>query len=1126
MLRMVNKRRFPNLIYITPLLAPVFTFVVMIVLIAFAVITTQVNRQDMLSAEMHNLDSLSETLAQQTQRIVFSSDLMVAALQERIESAGIKTSEELYRFVATQSMHEIMKDMVIHATDIEALNFADASGRLVSSRTWPPNKVNVADRKYFIALSQGAKSYISEPIKSRLTGQEIIILGHRMDTQGGTFLGIVFTAISTHRFKKLFADVAKGGGQSTRLFLFRRDGQLIAAQSTTANNILEEQAVWKSVANEVERTDKIDFYQTYDKDSMLLALQNVLGYPLSIVLIRSEEEVLAQWRSLSLLIYVFTAGLMVMALFAARVFQRLTKTRLQLTVFAHQQAQANAELEIINRRLTETQHFAQMGQWEIDLLTHEVVWSDEVYAILELVKAETTASYDLFLSYVHPDDRAALENAYQMSITRKEIYQLTHRLLMLDGRIKYIIGRGRTDYDNTGNPVYSTGSIQDISALRMAEDKLRDSHEKYQRLVDDIGDQFVIFSLRPEDAQFTYASSGVGRIFGIPRDAVLGRIWRNLVDWSPGSIDTASCIVAELQSAAGSSRHFEASFRHHDGNERTISVAIHPVKDASDDLIAIEGIIENITKRKQAEEDLRVTRNAAESSRHMLQLVLDNIPVRVFWKDRELKYMGCNKLFAYDAGFQEPNELLGHNDFDMAWKNEAKQYQADDFRVMETDAPQLGYEEPQTTSEGQRIWLRTSKIPLKDDGKVFGILGTYEDITQRKQVEDDLRIARNAAESANHAKSAFLANMSHEIRTPMNAILGFTHMLLRNQPSPEQSDKLKNIASAGGHLMAILNDVLDLSKIEAGRMTLSPITFQPAVLLENLRVMFADRLAVKGIEMRVETTDLPAALIGDEVRLSQALINFLGNATKFTDHGYVTLRARALTESEDDVLMIFEVQDTGIGIAEDKLGAVFNAFEQADNSMTRKYGGTGLGLAITRSLASLMGGDVGVKSVPGEGSSFWLTAQLGKVVCETVALPEVKNVGEMVLGDCSGWRVLLAEDEPLNQQLAVDILSEFMGLQVDVADNGAIALEMASKSGYDVILMDMQMPTMNGLEATQKIRQLPSYKRTPILAMTGNAFAEDRRRCFDAGMDDFIAKPFTPDQLIETLRRWLKQLAA
>jgi PAS domain S-box-containing protein len=404
-----------------------------------------------------------------------------------------------------------------------------------------------------------------------------------------------------------------------------------------------------------------------------------------------------------------------------------------------------------------------------------------------------------------------------------------------------------------------------------------------------------------------------------------------------------------------------------------------------------------------------------------------------------------------------------------------------------------------------------------------------EDTVERRTRQ--LAEASQRAEAASLAKSAFLANMSHEIRTPLNAMIGMAHLIRREGLSPRQADRLFKLEAAARHLLDVLNAVLDLSKIEAGKMALEAVPLSVESTVANVLSMLDDRAEAKQLRLSSQVDPMARNLVGDPTRLQQALLNYASNAIKFTrQQGSVSIRALVAEQDEASALLRFEVQDTGIGIAADVLPTLFEAFEQADASTTRQAGGTGLGLAITRRLAAMMGGEAGATSRPGTGSTFWFTARLRRALPMMTGdgppgLDNNKSAEHALRRRHTGTRVLLAEDNVINAEVALALL-ENVGLVVDLAEDGATAVDMALARDYRLVLMDMQMPRLDGLDASRALRLRHSSSAMPIIAMTANAFAEDKARCQAAGMDDFVSKPVDPQALYRMLLHWLDRSPA
>jgi PAS domain S-box-containing protein len=532
-------------------------------------------------------------------------------------------------------------------------------------------------------------------------------------------------------------------------------------------------------------------------------------------------------------------------------------------------------------------------------------------------------------------------------------------------------------------------------------------------------------------------------------------------------------------------------------------------------------LTEDITLRKQSESALFRIQNT-------FQIAIDAMPQRVFWKDREGRYLGCNQGFAEDAGLRSPAEVIGRTDHELVWWEHAVQFQPDDAAVRESGVARLNFEEALTISEGAR-WVRMSKIPLRDaTGTMFGCLGVFQDITDERARGEELRRARDAAEKASRIKSEFLASMSHELRTPMHGILGMVELVLESQLNQDQKECLDAIQSSAKVLLHIINDILDLSKIEAGKLQLAPEPFQLSVFLKSSLRLLESSAKGKGLEFSLTVEDgTPEFWRGDQVRLAQILTNLVGNAVKFTpEDGKIGVRAKAFGEADGWGILVLEVTDTGIGISKSKQETIFDAFTQADGATTKQFGGTGLGLTITRQLAELMSGRISVSSDLGKGSTFTCTCRLEVLTEEAFgALTVTQQEGGNELTRnrmIEPLEILLVEDNPVNQRIGQRLL-EREGATVTLANDGWEALELLDREGlharFDMVLMDCLMPVMNGWDATRAIRQREegSDKHLSVVAITASVMESDRRRCIESGMDDVLAKPIEREHLRKVL---------
>ncbi|MES2786801.1 MAG: PAS domain S-box protein [Pseudomonadota bacterium] len=616
--------------------------------------------------------------------------------------------------------------------------------------------------------------------------------------------------------------------------------------------------------------------------------------------------------------------------------------------------------------------------------------------------------------------------------------------------------------------------------------------------------------------QITYANRAATELMGYTVEELLAL---RIDDLDPNCNDERVAAMHRKLVNASGPINFHARFHTRSGQNIYIDVTIS-LAEADDRQVYIASFKDVTGQTLAAQETQR--------QRELMSALIDSIPDMVVYRDPNGVHLGCNAAFAELSGIPQA-DLVGHSAVELFPKARADIINSRDRIVFES-LRKDSIEDKVYYPSGRTAIMETIRSPLRDaKGNLLGVVAIGRDVTARKKAEEEMRQAKDLAEEATRMKTDFLANMSHEIRTPMNAVIGMSHLALKTELTPRQRDYITKVQSSGQHLLGIINDILDFSKVEAGKVGIERAVFTLDPLLSGVGDLIAEKISAKGLALGFDVAaDVPQGLVGDSLRVRQILINYANNAVKYTESGSVVIAVRVVERDADSVLLRLAVTDTGIGLSQKQQSRLFQSFQQADTSTTRKYGGTGLGLAISRKLANLMGGDVGVESEVGHGSTFWFTARLGLDNSAAATTPQAvltpappALIEPDRMAAVRGARVLVVEDNEINQQVAREILQD-AGLVVDVAANGLIALTMVQAQAYDLVLMDMQMPVMDGVTATAEIRSMPGFDHLPIVAMTANALQRDRDRCLQAGMVDFITKPIDPEHMLDALLKWMR----
>ncbi|HZY88753.1 MAG TPA: PAS domain S-box protein, partial [Gemmataceae bacterium] len=757
------------------------------------------------------------------------------------------------------------------------------------------------------------------------------------------------------------------------------------------------------------------------------------------------------------------------------------------------------EKEEETRRILETAHDAFVA---MDSGGRILDWNGQAEATFGWPRAEALGR-PLVETVIPPAGRTALRDSLSRFRRADDAGLLNRRFeitaLHRDGR-EFPVEMSVAPQCRAGGWVFNA-FLHDISERKRAEAERARLTDRLRLLLECSGEG--IYGI-DTDGRCTFINPAGAALVGWRPEELLGRDMHEALhharpDGSPYPAE--QCPIVRAFRAGQSCRADEEVFWRRDGTAFPVRYSSHPLRDGE----AIRGaviVFTDVTEPTRVAEELR-------QSHEQFRGAFDNAPIGKALVAPDGRWLKVNSALSEIVGYSE-EELLARNFQSITHPDDLDADLALMRQVLDGTRRSYEMEKRYFHKGGHVVWVLLCVSLVRDrQGRPLYFVSQIQDVSQRRQDEAELRQAKEAAEAASRAKSEFLANMSHEIRTPMNAILGMTELTLATELAPAQRENLRVVKSAADSLLTLIDDILDFSKIEAGRIDLDPLTFALRDSLADALKSLAPRAHKKGLELACHVApEVPDALVGDWGRLRQVLVNLVGNAVKFTGRGEVAVAVCCDGATAEEVRLHVAVRDTGIGIAPRKLEAIFDPFEQADSSTTRKYGGTGLGLAICARLVGMMGGRVWAESAEGRGSTFHFTARLGRPGRGGVAPASEARPAAPAGGGLPPLRVLLAEDNPFNQRVGVLTL-EGAGHSVRVAPNGREAVAAWEQEAFDVVLMDVQMPEMDGFEATAAIRarEREAGRRTPVIAVTAHAMKGDRERCLAAGMDGYVTKP-------------------
>lgn len=1077
------------------------------------------------------LGNLSAVLAEQTARTFQSVELLLDGIEDRVKALDPSRAD-------VKAVHEMLREKIAGMPQIKLAGVTDVAGKLwVSSREYPGPDIWLGDREWFKQQRDNprVRLLIGEPVKSRAYGTWLIFVGRRVVAPDGSVAGVIVVGLDPEYFEAIYKSALREGAAIT---LYHADGTMLA-RHPASEAFFEQRVSNRPIFSDITKFAEGGTLRTvsaFDQDARFYAPRLVPGYTLLVNPSIAEAVVFKTWQREAIVVSLVAVGasaaIIALLVFLQRMIVQLAAARARMADWTETATDWFWETNVDTRftfisegfeKATGIKASSRLGQRPVDLGIDAEARDQKWLKHAEIVKAHLP-----FRDFVYA--------------------------LHTPGGRRYVSASGTPIFDDAGRFIGYRGTSRDVTFQIDAERELARQADILSTLVENlpIGVSLVDHDMRVmafnQRFQDVYDLPPELCRTGVPLEVI---VRHNAPRGFYGPTD-AETILHDRAALATSGKPEYREITHPNGKMFEVSRVPLPGGGFVSTFI-------DVTEQRLRERQLQQAHSRLTEQSQVLTTLIENVTVGVCLVDREGRIMAMNQLFL-EMNEIEPNTIKVGDTWEAALRYMIARgdYGPGEMETLVRRRLAISTQEKPSRFERVRPNGRVLEIghtPLPGGG---GYVGTFADVTESRRRERDLeeargelekqadelaavadklnvaRIeaerARRTADAANRAKSEFLANMTHEIRTPMNGIIGMNSLLLSTKLDSRQRQWAEVVRDSADALLAILNDILDISKLEAGKVELEAVEFDLEELVQRIITLMSSPAQQKGLAL--STSVDPAAkrvYSGDPNRLRQVLFNLINNAIKFTDHGHVTLRIERESADITGDLLRFEVSDTGIGIPTELRAKLFQKFTQADQSITRRFGGTGLGLSISKQLVEMMDGAIDIRSEPGKGSTFWFAVRLAggrakplKLAAETVT----PRVGAPTPAGLAKQRILVAEDNRVNQQIPV-ILLEREGYTVDVASNGAEVLSLLQEHDYDLILMDVQMPVMDGIEAAEQIRNMAGGKsRIPIVALTAQAGEEAVETYRKAGMNDHIGKPFSATQLLVTVVRWLSQQPA